>query len=148
MPDLDPRRQRVLDEAESWLHTPYHPHGRVKGAGCDCLTFLAEVYEQAGIISHVDLPFYRPDRMLHSHEELYLEGVLEHGREVETPEPGDVVLYKWGRIFAHAGIVFDWPRILHANAPYGVMWAKGTEAALAYDRRGQPRPIKFVTPFL
>jgi cell wall-associated NlpC family hydrolase len=115
VPDLDPRRQRVLDEAESWLGTPYHPHARVKGAGCDCLTFLACVYEAAGIIEHVELPFYRPDAMMHSREELYLEGVLARGHEVATPLPGDVVLYKWGRVFAHGGIVFDWPRIRRAR---------------------------------
>jgi cell wall-associated NlpC family hydrolase len=147
---LDPRRQRVLTEAEEWLRTPYHPMGRIKGVqgGTDCLMFLAEVYERAGIIDHVEVPYYRPDFMMHRGEERYLEGVLAHGHEVVSPEPGDVVLYKWGRVFAHAGIVFAWPRIMHAHVKYGVFWGKGDAAELAHDKAAKgPRRLKFISPF-
>src|SRR5437660_5143962 len=44
------RRGLVVAEAETWLRTPYHHMARVKGAGADCLTLLAEVYEKAGVI--------------------------------------------------------------------------------------------------
>jgi cell wall-associated NlpC family hydrolase len=145
--DLDPRRLRVLVEAISWLGTRYHSHGRVKGAGVDCLTLLCEVYERAGIIPHVDVPFYRPDAMMHSKKELYLEGVIARGHEVSIPLPGDVVLYKWGRIFAHSGIVIDWPTIIHASAAKGVIETNGLEAELAYDKSGQKRPLRFISPF-
>lgn len=146
---LDPRRQRVLTEAEEWLRTPYHPMGRIKGVkgGTDCLMLLAEVYERAGIIEHVEVPYYRPDFMMHRDEERYLEGVLERGREVPGPQPGDVVLYKWGRVFAHGGIVIAWPQIIHAHFKYGVSLANGLQAQLAYDKQGRPRPLKFVSPF-
>jgi hypothetical protein len=39
------KRVAVTREAETWLGTPYHHMGRVKGAGTDCLMMLAEVYE-------------------------------------------------------------------------------------------------------
>ena len=80
----------MLDEARSWLGTPYHHMGRVKGGagcGCDCLTLLAEVYARAGIVSPVEVPYYRPDLMLHRGEETYLEGLLAHGSEVAAPSP-------------------------------------------------------------
>jgi NlpC/P60 family putative phage cell wall peptidase len=145
---LDPRRAAVLAEAKSWIGTPYHHQARVKGAGVDCLLFLAEVYERAGIIEHVEVPFYRADFMQHRDEERYLEGVLAHGHEVATPLPADVVLYKWGRVFAHAGIVIAWPQIIHASASgHGVVETNGLDPELAYDRRGNPRPRKFVSPF-
>ena len=37
------QRQRVVAEAETWLRTPYHHMGRIKGGGIDCPTLLAEV---------------------------------------------------------------------------------------------------------
>ena len=60
------QRQRVVDVARTWLGTPYHSAARVKGVGVDCLTVLAEVYHEAGIIGHVDIPYYPNDFMLHS----------------------------------------------------------------------------------
>ena len=46
-------RQRDLVEsvARSWLRTPYHDLGEVKGAGCDCATLLKCVYVEAGVIA-------------------------------------------------------------------------------------------------
>ena len=43
-------RGRLLPKRGSWIGTPYHHMGRVKGAGADCLTLLAEIYERAGVI--------------------------------------------------------------------------------------------------
>ena len=135
-------RQAVLREAEEWLGTPYHHMGRVKGAGCDCLTFLAEVYARAGVIAAVEVPYYRPDIMLHRGEESYLDALLGHGREVAAGEPGDVVLFHWGRIFGHGGIVTAWPRLIHACAiRRKVCPGDATQGRL----RG--RPAKFISPF-
>ncbi len=47
-------RAAVVAEAHRWLRTPYHKHGRVLGAGVDCSMLLAEVFEAAGAIPHVD----------------------------------------------------------------------------------------------
>jgi cell wall-associated NlpC family hydrolase len=46
---------------------------------------------------------------------MYLDGVLKYTREIFTPpQPGDIVLCKIGRLFAHGGIVSQWPRVIHA----------------------------------
>ena len=81
----DPRRAAVLVEAASWLRTPYHHMGRVKGGGTDCLMLLAEVYEAAGVIPHVDIPFYPPDWHLHRGAERYLDGLMRYAREISEP---------------------------------------------------------------
>ena len=39
-------RNRVCRIARSWLGTPYHHMGRVKGAGVDCAMFPLEVYRE------------------------------------------------------------------------------------------------------
>jgi cell wall-associated NlpC family hydrolase len=67
----DARRYAVIEEAREWLRTPYHHMARVKGAGADCLTLLAEVYERAGVTPRVEVPFYPPDWNLHRDAERY-----------------------------------------------------------------------------
>ena len=136
-------RAAVLREAETWLGTPYHHAARIKGAGVDCLTLLAEVYAAAGVIEPVaEIPFYRLDFMRHQTDETYLNGLLAHGHEVAAPLPADVVLYKWGRVFSHGAIVVAWPRIIHASpSRSGVIWADGTQGRLAGHQ------MKFISPF-
>jgi cell wall-associated NlpC family hydrolase len=141
--DTSSLRAAVLREAETWLGTPYHHMARIKGAGVDCLTFLAEVYAAAGVIEPVkEIQFYRLDFMRHQSDESYLDALLMRGHEVEVPLPADVVLYKWGRVFSHGGIVVDWPRIIHASpSVHGVIWANGDQGRLAGHQ------MKFISPF-
>jgi cell wall-associated NlpC family hydrolase len=140
----DPRRAAVVAEARQWIGTPYHHMGRLKGVGCDCLTLLVEVYLRTGMIAGpVEVPFYRPDVMLHSSVEGYLEGFLQHGHEVETPLPGDTVLFRWGKSYGHGGLVEAWPWIINADPRAGVSRANATQGRL-----GRPiREPRFISPF-
>jgi uncharacterized protein YijF (DUF1287 family) len=64
--------------------------------------------------------------------------VMDRAREVETPQPGDVVLYRIGRCFAHGGIVVEpgWPTIVHAYARAGrVLLDDGSAGDLARRER-------------
>lgn len=110
-------RARVVEIAKTWLRTPYHHQGRVKGAGVDCGMLLLEVFEEAGLIPHIDPGHYPPDWALHRSEERYLGWVEQYAHPVEGPEPGDLALYKVGRCISHAGIVIEWPTIIHASMP-------------------------------
>jgi len=141
-PEIDPRRLAVLEEAQLWLGTPYHHMGRVKGAGTDCLMMLAEVYEAAGIVPHIEVPFYSPDWHLHREAERYLEGMMRYAREIAgPPQPGDVALFKFGRCFAHGAIVIEWPRLIHAWHSAVVLYANATQPQLT------GRPVRFFDPF-
>jgi NlpC/P60 family putative phage cell wall peptidase len=134
-------RQRVVTEAEGWIGTPFHHAARVKGAGVDCLMLLAEVYERAGVVGHVDPPFYVPDWHLHRDAERYLEGLVPYARPVEAPLPGDIALFRFGRTFSHGAIVTEWPRLIHAYWTIGVVHGDATLHPLA------GRPVRFFTPF-
>jgi hypothetical protein len=120
---------------------------RIKGAGVDCLTLLAEVYERARIIPHVEVPFYPADWNLHRDAERYLDGVMRYAREVldrddnNPPQPGDIAVSKFGRCFAHGAIVFQWPRLIHAWHNAGVVYADSTQGQLA------GRPVRIFDPF-
>lgn len=144
-------RAKVVAAARSYLRTPYHAEGRIRGAGVDCLTLIALAYEEAGIVINAPVPHYSPTFMLHHSEEQYLQGLLKYAHEVETPLPGDIVIWKFGRCFSHAAIVIKWPEIIHAYVGSGVtlenaehaMWLK-----FIGERRegsGQPRPRKFLS---
>lgn len=112
-------RKRIVEEAQSWIKTPYHHEARVKGAGVDCGMFILEVFERVGLIPHIVPPHYSPDFMLHRNEEWYVQLILTYAEELNNSPflPGDAVVMKNGRIFSHGGIIIDWPRIVHASAP-------------------------------
>lgn len=104
----------MVREARSWLHTPYHHRARVKGAGVDCALLLAEVYHAVGLIPRLDPAAYPADWHMHRDVERYLQQVLEFAVPTDTPRPGDVVLYRFGRCVSHGAIVVEWPMVIHA----------------------------------
>lgn len=135
-------RERVIAEARSWCGTPFHHEGRLKGAGVDCGQLLFCVYEAAGITGHLETDHYAPDFHLHRDTEWYLGLVAQHAREVEAPQPGDIALFKFGRLFSHGGIVTAWPRLIHAFFSAGIV-LEG-DASL-YPLAG--REVRFFDPF-
>lgn len=112
-------RERVLAVAETYIGTPFHDHGEVRGVGVDCATFLKCVFVEAGIIAPFAIGHYSPQFFLHQSEERYLGWMRKFGREVARAEagPGDVVLYAIGKCFAHGALIDGpgWPSIIHAH---------------------------------
>lgn len=129
MADDTERRNAVIAEALTWLNTPYHHMGRIKDAGCDCATFLCEVYERAGVIGHIDLDYYPIDWHLHRDDERYLTQLLGYAHEITSPEPGDVAMYRYGRAAAHGAIYIDAETIIHSYIGRGVI--KSNPASMA-----------------
>lgn len=107
-------RAAVVAEAMSWLGTPWHHGGRIKGAGVDCVQFLAGVYHACGLLPEIDTGDYPPDWMFHRDEERLLYGLREYATEIDVPQPGDIVVFKFGRCYSHAGIVVEAPTMIHA----------------------------------
>jgi cell wall-associated NlpC family hydrolase len=111
-------RDAVIGEARSWIGTPYRHMGRAKGprGGVDCAQLVWAVFHNVGLTPFLALEPYPRDFMLHQGIERYLAIVLDRAREVEEPLPGDVVLYRVGRLYSHGAIIDapGWPRIIHA----------------------------------
>ncbi len=110
----------VIAEARTYLGTPYHHHGRIKGVGVDCATLLCEVYETTGVVLHIEPGDYAPDWHLHHSEEQYLSWLYKYGREVAEPMPGDVIIWKFGRCFSHGAILCGENQIIHSYIGQGV----------------------------
>lgn len=116
-------RQNIIDEAMSWLRTPWHHRACVKSAGVDCVFLIVGVYNAVGLthISDADIPYYSRDIMMHRNEETVLGSIVKYGIEVTKPARGDVAIWKFGRIFSHAAIIVDWPIIIHAHRQEGMV---------------------------
>jgi cell wall-associated NlpC family hydrolase len=124
------QREKIVAEATSWLGTPYRGWSRMKRCGVDCGQLLAGVFINTGHLpADLDLPKdYSLQVAQHKEDTAYIEKVEEFMREIPESEvgPGDVVVYKLGLAFAHAGIVASWPdAIVHAMAHHGVTLAHG-----------------------
>ena len=125
-----PRSEAVLI-ARSWLETPYHLGGHIKGAGCDCATLLAEYAIEAGIslLCSEDLGLYSHDWFHNTSEERYKFGMLRHARKViegvcrgataggAAWMPRSFPRLPRSPLFNHGGIVTEWPRMIHAVDP-------------------------------
>ena len=119
---MDEMRQKIVDEAKTWLLTPWRHEARVKGAGVDCGNLLIAVFHAVGIIPEIELAHYPADFMLHNSREWFLEIITQYCDEIkEGFLPGDIIIYKQGRLFSHGGIILDWPLIIHASADEGMV---------------------------
>lgn len=136
------QRQIVIQEARSWIGTPYHHHGRIKGVGVDCAMLLAEVFACAGVIEPVALEHYPRDWHLHRDDERFIGYLQLFGCvEVDQPAPADVALFRTGRAYGHAAIIVEWPRGIHAVNGRGVELDDLSLNLL--DRRGRSCPVRF-----
>ena len=154
-------REAVVQAAKSWLGTPFHNCAQVKGrnGGVDCAHLLARAYSESGVTEDIQPGRYPPAWFMHRDEERFVEFVERYAVECaeEDVGPGDTVIYRIGRCFAHGAIVVDWPHtILHAHLSsrqvtlYGAfdgdlagrqvrfftMWPKHGEAPRAHRRSG------------
>jgi cell wall-associated NlpC family hydrolase len=148
-------RIRVIDEARTWIGTPYHDAGRIKGVGVDCLTLILQVYEDAGVIDHYDPGYYSPEFHLHSDTPIYLNGMLELCDEIEKKDilPADVAMFRFGRQFSHGAIITEWPNVIHSFNFRPVVEDNVDQTSFLntvgepqIGMEGKPRPMRFFRP--
>ena len=128
--ELD-QRAALVAGARAWLRTPWHHNACVRGAGVDCAQLVKAVYVGAGVLPDFDVADYPIDFMLHQNDERLCDAIEgAGGRRVEAPQPGDVVVWQFGRSFSHAGIVVEWPAVVvHAFRPWGGVVETSADAA-------------------
>jgi NlpC/P60 family putative phage cell wall peptidase len=119
LPTAKSHRAAVVARAKEWIGTPYHHMADITGIGVDCAMILVRVYVDLGLVEPFDPRPYTKDWFIHRDEERYMGFLLALAREVERPEPGDIMLFKLGRCFAHGGIVSqgDPLKLIHAYSP-------------------------------
>lgn len=128
-------RERVVRIAREWIRTPYQHGARIKHVAGDC-TFVAMVYEEAGLVPHIYISPYSSMAHLHRASGQYLLHVKKYAHEIvrESAKPGDLVMFHIARDFSHSGIIDTdgWPWIIHADmAAQIILRARGDQAQLA-----------------
>jgi NlpC/P60 family putative phage cell wall peptidase len=104
----------VVRVARTWLGTPYHHQGRVKGAGVDCAGLLVGVAKELGL-SDFDVTGYsgRPNG----------DSLTRVCQEQMTPitleklSAGDVLLFKFEAHAGHLGIFIGDNTLIHSYMP-------------------------------
>lgn len=137
------QRAALVEAARGWIGTPYHHRARVKGAGVDCAQLLIGVYAEAGVIEAFDTGEYPMDWMMHREEERFLAWVERYLVEVETPSPGDVAIWRFGRTFSHGAIVTEWPEFIHAYRTAGCVCFGNNDQDVGLSAR----PVRFYSFF-
>jgi len=115
------QRAAVIAEAKAWIGTPFAQNAALKGIGVDCGRFLSEVYGACGFPVPQDIAHWPKDWMMHVSDERYLSIIEQFATRVESPQTGDAVIFRMGRVFSHGGIIVSWPsEMIHARWRTGV----------------------------
>ena len=122
-------RAAIVAEALSWVGTPYHHRGRVKGVGVDCAQILIETFSAVGLIERFDTGEYPMDWACHRDDERFLARVRQFARPIEHAQPGDVLVYRYFRCYSHGAIVVDDRLMVHSFIHRGVELVERDEFA-------------------
>ena len=136
------QRAAVVAEARSWIGTPYHNCADIRGVGVDCGMLLVRVFVDTGLCPRFDPRPYPVDWHLHRGEERYLGFVFDRCCEIEEPQPGDVMVLRYGRCYSHGGIVTKSSplAIVHAYYPARRVLEEAVEHnAVLADAARRPR---------
>ena len=131
---LEARQARIVSEARSWIGTPFHHQGRLRGVGVDCIGLVIGICEALCLQSRaVDrkgrkIPFtaidekgYAPEpqgNLLRTKLDDFLERI-----PADSMKPGDIALFVMARHPQHVAVIGDHPAgglsLIHAYSPRG-----------------------------
>ena len=121
-------RQAVVDEARSWIGTPWREHGRVKNVGADCAGLPLGIAWDLGL----NIPDFK---------EYVVEpapGVLKTEMDkrldrisIVDLQPGDLLCFRWVERLQHIG-VWTGSTVIHAKRGRGVVEHRMNERWCGY----------------
>ncbi len=112
-------RRHIIDEALSWVGTPWVHMQRCKHVGVDCIQVTGAVGIAIGSLTEeqvMAVPYYSTQWHLHRTNQLLMNTLKSMGF-TEVPlaqkQPGDVLLFQYARALAHSGIYLGDENVLH-----------------------------------
>lgn len=127
-------QRAIVDEARTWIGTPYRHQFSVKGQGCDCLGLLRGVWRSVIGPEPETAPAYTPDWSEASGEERLWQAAKRHLQPIRSPVSGDILLFRMRSraVAKHLGILASndtrYPTIIHAYTGHGVVETPLTQA--------------------
>jgi len=136
-------RKQIVEEARTYLGTPFHHQGRLKGIGVDCIGLLIGVGKKLGLITYDYIAYSRYPDGVTLRREISREFIEINIRDVKV---GDIWLYwldKKSKAPQHVGIITDYG-FVHTYADVGKVvehrltkaWKKRIVAAFRYPGVG------------
>ena len=139
-------KARIVDEARTWVGTPYRHQASAKGAGADCLGLLRGVWRGLYGAEPERPPAYTADWAEAQGSEELWAAASRHlmSRPKGEAGPGDVLLFRMrdAAIAKHLGILTETgmsPRFVHAYSGHGVVesflsepWRRRVVACFAF----------------
>lgn len=140
----------IIEEARSWIGTPYQHQMSLKGVGCDCIGLVRGVWRSLYGTEPCSLPVYSPDWAEVGAQDRLIEGLSAHFPAVALEEmrPGDVIAFRMkpGAVAKHVAILSagegvgdPGARIIHAYWGHAVVeswlgpfWRKCAVRAFRY----------------
>lgn len=111
-------RRALVEEALSWIGTPFCDCASVKGpkGAVDCAMLMTRCVIEVGLVAPFDPRPYPPRWHLHRDEERFINFLLERlgAREIEDPKIGDIAVWQFGRTYSHGGIIINADEVVHA----------------------------------
>jgi NlpC/P60 family putative phage cell wall peptidase len=129
---MTPLRQAIIDEARTWIGTPYLHQAALKNVGCDCIGLVRGVWRAVIGEEPETLPAYSPDWAEADGVETLLEAGSRHFQRVDAAgfAPGDVLVFRWRAHLPakHCGILVTPTTMVHAYQSAGFV----TESPVAH----------------
>jgi len=146
------QRAHAVRAMLGWIGTPFRDCGFVKGpnGAVDCAMSLVGTYREAGLIGDFDPRPYPSRWFQHREEERFLDCLAQLGaHETDAARPGDILVWRFGRTYAHGAVMINAREVCHAYAAAGQVTVSAIdEPLLAFIgwRGGHvPRPVKYFT---
>ncbi len=128
-------RHLIVNEAKSWIGTPYKHYTSKKGIGTDCGLFVMQVFANLKLVKYEKPDFYPMDWAMHNPKgHLFELWAKKYCDEIpkEKLSIGDVIFYYFGKCVSHSAILIHGNMIIHSQRPIGVVvsnretckWAK------------------------
>jgi NlpC/P60 family putative phage cell wall peptidase len=112
-------RAAIVDEARSWIGTPYRHQAALKHVGCDCLGLVRGVWRVVMGGEPEAAPAYASDWAEARGVEQLAHAAGRHLAAIDCAEgdAGDVVLFRWraGCVAKHAAILTSRQTMIHAH---------------------------------
>lgn len=138
-------KSKIVQEARSWLGTPYRHQASTKAAGTDCLGLLRGVWREVYGAEPEAAPAYSQDWDEVAGRDVLRAACKRHliMRALDEAEPGDVVLFcmRKGAVAKHLGVFSGQAplRFIHAYTGHGVVesslsapWARRVAGVFAF----------------
>ena len=144
-------RQAFVEEALSWIGTPFVDCGDTKGpnGAVDCAMLMRRCAIDTGLLPPFDPRPYPPRWHIHRDSERFIDWLTEKlgATEIEAPRVGDIAVWQFGRTFSHGGILMNDMEVVHAYYLYRkVVITRRDEPTLSHISEHsnlRPRPVRY-----